>query len=157
MNLYNFSAIDIDGNKREMSEFKDKVLLIVNTASKCGLVGQLKGLENLYQKYKDQGFEVLGFPCGQFAGQELESDEEIADFCQLNYGVSFTMFSKIKVNGKDAHPIYKFLKDQESGMVIDAIKWNYTKFLIDRDGNVVDRFSPKTEPKELESHIESLL
>lgn len=158
MTVYDFSAQDIQGNERALSEFKGKVVLIVNTASKCGLTPQYEGLEALYQEYKDKGVEVLGFPCNQFAQQEKGSDAEIAGFCLKNYGVSFPMFSKIDVNGETAHPLYKFLKQEAKGILgTQKIKWNFTKFLIDQNGKVVKRFAPTVKPKAIKADINALL
>lgn len=157
MNFYHFEAIDIDGKNISMSEYKDKVVVIVNTASKCGLTPQYRDLEELYKKYKDEGFEILGFPCNQFAGQEPGDENEIQNFCELNYGVSFKMFSKVKVNGEDAHPLWKFLKENQGGLINSSIKWNFTKFLIDRQGNVIERYAPKDNPKKMEEKIKELL
>lgn len=157
MNFYHFEAIDIDGKNISMSEYKDKVVVIVNTASKCGLTPQYRDLEELYKKYKDEGFEILGFPCNQFAGQEPGDENEIQNFCELNYGVSFKMFSKVKVNGEDAHPLWKFLKESQGGLINSSIKWNFTKFLIDRQGNVIERYAPKDNPKKMEEKIKELL
>lgn len=157
MNFYNFSANDMSGKEINMKEYKEKVVLIVNTASKCGFTPQFEELENLYKKYKDQGFEILGFPCNQFKNQDPNNNEQINNFCKLNYGVTFKMFEKIDVNGDSAHPIYKFLKNEKSGIWGKKIKWNFTKFLIDREGNVVDRFSPTTKPSNMKKYIEKLL
>lgn len=140
-----------------MKDLKGKVLLIVNTASKCGLTPQLTELEEIYKEYKDRGFEVLGFPCNQFANQDPASNKEISNFCLINYGVTFKMFEKINVNGEKAHPIYKFLKSNSKGILTNDIKWNFTKFLIDKDGNVVERFSPTTKPSKIKNNIEKLL
>ena len=140
-----------------MEDYKGKVLLIVNTASKCGLTPQLKELEEIYKDYKDKGFEILGFPCNQFANQDPASNKEISEFCLRNYGVSFTMFEKIDVNGENAHPIYKFLKSNAKGILGSEIKWNFTKFLMDKEGNVVDRFAPTTNPKKIRKDVEKLL
>jgi glutathione peroxidase len=155
--FYDFKATSIDGEEIQMSDYKDKVVLVVNTASKCGFTPQYEGLEELHQKYGDEGLVVLGFPCNQFGKQEPGTEEDIASFCQLNYGVTFQMFSKIDVNGEDAHPIYKFLKDEKSGTFGSKIKWNFTKFLIDKEGNVVDRFGSSTKPKAIEKDIVALL
>jgi len=132
-------------------------LLIVNTASKCGFTPQYKGLQNLYEKYRDRGFEVLGFPCDQFKHQEPGSDEEIKSFCEINYGVTFPLFRKIEVNGEGAHPLFAYLKSQGPGFLTEAIKWNFTKFLVDRQGRVVKRYAPQTEPESLEKDIEKSL
>ena len=157
MNFYHLEAKKMNGQMVRMDEYQGKVVLIVNTASKCGLTPQFKELEALYQDCKPQGFEVLGFPCNQFAKQDSGSNKEIHEFCQLNYGVSFTMFEKIDVNGESAHPIYKYLKNNAKGMLNNEIKWNFTKFLIDSEGNVVDRFAPTTNPKKIRKDIEKLL
>ncbi len=157
MAIYNFKAKDIMGQKVELKEYKGKVLMIVNTASECGLTPQFAGLEELYQEYKEQGFEILGFPCNQFANQDSGTNEEIKEFCQLNYGVSFKMFEKIKVNGSEAHPLFKYLKKETSSFLGGVIKWNFTKFLIDREGNVVNRYAPTTEPAKTKADIEKLL
>jgi glutathione peroxidase len=160
-NVYEFSALAIDGHEVPLAQYKGKVLAIVNTASKCGFTPQYAGLEALYQRYKDRGLVVLGFPCNQFGAQEPGTEEEIAQFCELNYGVSFPIFAKIDVNGPDAHPLYKFLRKQKSGILgavgLDSIKWNFTKFLVDRDGNVVSRLAPALSPAEMDPEIEKLL
>lgn len=140
-----------------MSEYKGKVVLIVNTASKCGFTKQYEGLEELYEKYKDQGFVILGFPCNQFGAQEPGGNAEIKNFCTSTFCVTFPMMSKIDVNGDDADPLYKFLKKEKGGILGDDIKWNFTKFLIDREGNVVDRFASQKTPKALEKEVEKLL
>jgi len=157
MGFYDFNATAIDGREIPMEEYKGKVVLVVNTASKCGLTPQFKELEELYQKYKNEGFEILGFPCNQFANQESGSNEEIQEFCQINYGVTFTMFEKIEVNGENAHPLYKYLKDEKSSLLGKEIKWNFAKFLIDREGNVYKRYSPTTVPIKLDKEIAKLL
>ncbi len=157
MNFYDFTAKKINGTEISMSDYKGKVLLIVNTASKCGLTPQLKELEEMYKDYKDKGFEILGFPCNQFANQDPASNKEISEFCLRNYGVSFTMFEKIDVNGENAHLIYKFLKSNAKGILGSEIKWNFTKFLIDKEGNIVDRFAPITKPGKIRKDIEKLL
>lgn len=157
MKFYDFEAIDLDGNNVKMEDYKNKVVIVVNTASKCGLSPQFKDLEDLYLKYKDKGLDILGFPCNQFAGQEPGDSKDIQSFCELNYGVTFKMFSKIKVNGEDAHPLWKFLKEEQGGLLSSAIKWNFTKFLIDRNGNVVSRYAPKDNPKIMEDEIVTLL
>ncbi|HBI93218.1 MAG TPA: glutathione peroxidase [Terrisporobacter glycolicus] len=157
MEFYNFKANKMNGQEVSMSDYKGKVVLVVNTASKCGLTPQFEGLEALYKEYKDQGLEILGFPCNQFANQEKGSNEEIHEFCQLNYGVSFTMFEKIDVNGKNAHPLYKYLKNEAKGLLSKEIKWNFTKFLIDSEGNIVKRYAPTVEPLKIKDDIENLL
>ncbi|MGE4287944.1 MAG: glutathione peroxidase [Salinivirgaceae bacterium] len=154
MEFYNFSALPLHGKQEiKMETYKGKVVLVVNTASKCGLTPQYKGLEELYKKYKDQGLVILGFPCNQFANQEPGSEASIAGGCLIDYGVTFPMFSKINVNGADAHPIYKYLKKELTGVFGGAIKWNFTKFLIDRNGKPVTRFSPYTKPADIEKYI----
>ena len=158
MSVYDFSALDIQGKERNLAEFKGKVLLIVNTASKCGLTPQYEGLEALYKSHQPQGLEILGFPCNQFAQQEKGSDSEIAGFCLKNYGVSFPMFSKIDVNGEQAHPLYKYLKKEAKGILgTQKIKWNFTKFLVDQNGKVVRRYAPTVKPQAIEGDIKSLL
>lgn len=140
-----------------LNEYEGKLVLIVNTASKCGLTPQLAGLEALYEKYKDSGLVILGFPSNQFGNQEPGDEQSISEGCLINYGVSFPMFSKIEVNGKNAHPLYQFLKKEQKGILGSAIKWNFTKFLIDKKGRPVKRFSPTTEPKKLEKYVEAYL
>ena len=158
MSIYDFEVKDIDGNSISMSRYKGKVLLIVNVASECGFTPQYDGLETLYKEYKDKGFMVLGFPSNQFMHQEPASNEKIKVFCQGTYHITFDMFSKIDVNGDDASPLYKYLKKEQGGFLwIDSIKWNFTKFLIDRDGNVVDRYAPSTKPEDIKGDIEKLL
>ena len=158
MSIYQYQVNTLKGQKLSMEEYKGKVLLIVNTASKCGLTPQYKGLQELYDKFNDQSFEILGFPSNQFAEQEPGSNDEIAEFCQMNYGVSFPMFEKIKVNGDEAHPLFKHLKDSAPGILgSKAIKWNFTKFLIDQNGNIVKRYSPQTTPDKIEADIAKLL
>jgi glutathione peroxidase len=155
--IYDFSVNTIDGKEKSLADYKGKVLLVVNVASKCGFTPQYKGLEELYRKYKDAGFEVLAFPCNQFGGQEPGTNEEIASFCSTNYGVTFQLFDKIDVNGENAHPLYKFLKANAKGFINDDIKWNFTKFLVNQNGEVVDRFAPQTTPESIEKHIAELL
>lgn len=155
--FYDYKVKNISGEDVSMSEYKGKVLLIVNTASKCGFTKQYEGLEELYEKYKDQGFVILGFPCNQFGAQEPGGNEEIKNFCTSTFSVTFPMMSKIDVNGDDADPLYKFLKKEKGGILGDDIKWNFTKFLIDREGNVVDRFASQKTPKALEKEVEKLL
>lgn len=157
MEIYDISVKDINGENVSLEIYRGKVLLIVNTASKCGFTKQFDGLEELYEKYKDEGFEVLGFPCNQFKEQDPGSNSEIMNFCKLNFGVTFPMFEKIDVNGENESPLYSYLKEQKSGMFGSKIKWNFTKFLVDREGNVIKRFSPQTTPKSIEKDIEELL
>lgn len=156
--FYDVSAVDIEGNERSMAEFKDKVVVVVNTASRCGFTPQYKGLEALYQEYKDQGLVILGFPCNQFGKQEPGDEAEIAQFCELSYGVTFPMFAKVDVNGKNAHPLFELLKAEAPGLLgSEGIKWNFTKFLINRQGEVVKRFAPKDKPEEMQGAIKELL
>ena len=156
--IFNFSCKDVNGNEKNLSELKGKVTLVVNTASKCGFTPQYKGLEDLYQKYKDQGLEVLGFPCNQFGNQEPGSNNEIEEFCTTNYGVTFPMFSKVDVNGDSADPLFKFLTSNKKGLLGSSkIKWNFTKFLVDKDGNPVKRFAPTTTPEQISEDIEEIL
>jgi len=156
--VYTFSAPLLDGRMVSLDQFKGRVLLIVNTASKCGFTPQYKGLEQLHLQYKDRGFEVLGFPCNQFGQQEPGMPDEIGAFCERNYGVSFPIFAKIDVNGPGAHPLYQFLKERKRGIFgTRKIKWNFTKFLVDRGGKVVTRYAPSKDPEALTSDIEQLL
>ncbi|WP_217587328.1 glutathione peroxidase [Lentibacillus saliphilus] len=157
MNVHDFSVKQMDGTEKSLADYKGDVLLIVNTASKCGFTPQFEGLESLYHDYKDRGFVVLGFPCNQFAKQDPGSDQEIADFCQVNYGVSFPMFSKIDVKGDNADPLFKYLTNEAKGVLTKQVKWNFTKFLVDREGNVIDRYAPKTKPEQLKEDIEKVL
>lgn len=157
-NFYDYSARRIDGSEAKMSDYKDKVVLVVNTASKCGYTPQYEGLEKLYKTYADRGLVVLGFPCNQFGAQEPGNEAEITQFCSLTYDVTFPMYAKVDVNGASTHPIYQFLKSEKAGLLgTEGIKWNFTKFLIDRNGKVVDRFAPRTEPADLTKAIEALL
>jgi glutathione peroxidase len=157
MLIYDFNAISIDGEEITLNKFKGKVLLIVNTASKCGFTPQYKELEELYKKLGNEKFEILGFPCNQFGGQEPGTSEEIRNFCEINYGVTFPLFEKIDVNGKNAHPIYKYLRDKKSGIFGSAIKWNFTKFLVDSEGNIINRFAPNVTPAKIEDEIKKLI
>ena len=156
-NIYGFEMKNIKGEKVELSQYKGKVVLIVNTASKCGLTPQYEGLEALYQKYKDQGLVILGFPCNQFMGQEPGTAEEIENFCSTKYNISFPLFDKIKVNGDDADPLYKYLKETLPRDGKNDIKWNFEKFLVDKNGKPVERFLPTNKPATLEPSIEKLL
>lgn len=156
--LADFTPNLLDGTPKNLGEFSGQVAIIVNVASKCGLTPQYEGLEALYRQFKDKGLVILGFPCNQFAGQEPGSSEEIAEFCSLTYDVTFPIFERIDVNGDDADPLYKWLKKESPGILgIEAIKWNFTKFLIDRNGNVAGRYAPTTEPADLAPEIEKLL
>ena len=155
--LSDFTATRLDGTEESLAQYAGKVVLVVNTASKCGFTPQLEGLQKLYDSYADQGFVVLGFPSNQFGNQEPGSAEEIGEFCQLNYGVTFPMFAKIDVNGADAHPLYQWLTKAKGGVLNDAIKWNFTKFLIARDGTVLRRFGPPTKPESLADDVEAAL
>ena len=156
--IYDFEVRDIHGKAVPLSRYRDKVLLIVNTASKCGFTPQYKGLEALHRKYHAQGLVVLGFPCNQFGAQEPGSEDEIASFCEVNYGVTFPLFAKVDVNGEAAAPLYRYLKSAKPGLLgSEAIKWNFTKFLVDRKGNVVERYAPNTEPDALAADIHKLL
>ena len=156
--IYDIKVKTINGEETTLEPYKGKVLLIVNVASKCGYTPQYDGLEALYKKYKDEGLVVLGFPCNQFGSQEPGSEAEIQNFCRVNFGVTFPMYSKINVNGEETHPLYRYLKSKQPGILgTEAIKWNFTKFLVDKEGNVVERFGSSTKPKELEEKIEPLL
>lgn len=157
MSIYDFSVKDTKGNDISLEQYKGKVLLIVNTATACGFTPQYKELQDLYLKYKDKGFEILDFPCNQFGKQAPGSNEEIASFCEIKYKTTFRTFAKIDVNGKNADPLYVYLKQQEKGFLGEAIKWNFTKFLIDKEGNVVDRYAPITRPSKIEDQIAELL
>ena len=156
--VHDFSARDIDGNEQALSQYKGKALLIVNVASKCGFTKQYSGLEALQKQFHGKGFAVLGFPCDQFGHQEPGDEAEIKNFCTLTYDVTFPMFAKINVNGSAAHPLYEWLKKEKTGLLgIGAIKWNFTKFLVDRDGNVVKRYAPSDEPEAIGKDIAKLL
>jgi len=156
--IYDFKVKTIEGKETTLETYKGKVMLIVNVASKCGYTSQYEGLEALYKKYKEKGLVILGFPCNQFASQEPGSEAEIQNFCRVNFGVTFPMYAKIKVNGEQTHQLYRYLKSQQPGFLgTEAIKWNFTKFLIDKEGKVVDRFGSSTKPKSLEEVIEKLL
>ncbi|NDV46087.1 glutathione peroxidase [Paludibacter sp. 221] len=157
MKIYDYQVKDAKGNLVSMSDYQGKVLLIVNTATGCGFTPQYKGLQELYEKYKNKGFEILDFPCNQFGHQAPDTNDEIQNFCELKYKTTFKLFSKIEVNGKNEEPLYTYLKSQKGGFFNRNIKWNFTKFLVDKDGKVVERFSPATKPEKLESKIQSLL
>lgn len=156
--IYDFSAVDIDGNERSLAEFRGKALLVVNVASKCGFTPQYKGLEELQKAWHERGFEVLGFPCDQFGHQEPGNEAEIRDFCSLTYDVSFPMFSKVEVNGDRAHPLYRWLKAEKKGVLgTEGIKWNFTKFLVDREGQVVERYAPTDTPEKIGKDLPKVL
>ena len=158
VDIYNIDLRDSANNNLNMSEFAGKTLLIVNVASKCGLTPQYEGLQKLYDDFKDRNFVILGFPCNQFGGQEPGTDQEIGEFCDINYSVTFPIFSKIKVNGPEAHPLFKLLKNDKPGIFrTQSIKWNFTKFLINKNGKIVERFSPRVEPKYIRKEIEKIL
>lgn len=157
MTVYNYKVQTITGEDKSMADFQGKALLIVNTASKCGFTPQYEGLQKLYDKYNKDGLEILGFPSNQFMNQEPGSDDDIQEFCEMNYGVNFPMFSKVDVNGKSAHPLFRYLTKEAPGMVTDQVKWNFTKFLVNKEGKVIKRFAPKTEPKDIEEAIKELL
>ena len=156
--IYDFVVHTIDGKEISLSKYENKVLLIVNVASKCGFTKQYAGLEKIYQKYKDKDFVILGFPCNQFGGQEPGTADEIKSFCALNFGVTFPMFEKINVNGKNTHPLYAYLKSEAKGIMgTETIKWNFTKFLVNKDGSVIARFASKDTPESIEEEIVKLL
>jgi glutathione peroxidase len=155
--VYDYNVKMTNGEEKSLEDYKGKPLIIVNTASKCGLTPQFKGLQELYENYKDQGLEILGFPCDQFNNQEFDNIDETTQFCQLNYGVSFPMFSKVDVNGENADPLFTFLKEQKKGLLSKNIKWNFTKFLVDQNGQVVERYAPTTEPAKIKNDLEKLL
>ncbi|MCM2533208.1 glutathione peroxidase [Neobacillus pocheonensis] len=158
MSIYQFRVNTIDGQEISLKQFEGKVLLIVNTASKCGLTPQYNELQGLYETFKDKGLVVLGFPCNQFMNQEPGNEKDIQSFCELNYGVTFPMFAKVDVNGVHAHPLFVYLKKQTPGILgFNTVKWNFTKFLVDSKGNVVQRYSPTTKPLEIVKDIEALL
>jgi glutathione peroxidase len=158
MSVYQYKANTIKGNDVSLQEYEGKVMLIVNTASECGFTPQFTELQELYQKYQNEGFTVLGFPCNQFGGQEPGNNEQIAEFCSLNFGVTFPMFGKVDVNGEEAHPLFTYLSNEAPGIMgSKTIKWNFTKFLVDKKGQVVDRYAPNTSPSKLVKDIENLL
>ena len=156
--IYDFKVKDIHGKTVDLDRYRGKVMLVVNTASQCGFTPQYKGLESVYEKLHGKGLEILGFPCNQFGGQEPGDEKEIAQFCELNFGVTFPMFAKVDVNGDNAAPLFKFLKAEKPGLLgSEAIKWNFTKFLVDREGNVVKRYAPNDTPESIAKDIEKLL
>jgi glutathione peroxidase len=155
--IYDFKVAKSNGEETTLADYKNQVLLIVNTASKCGFTPQFEELQGLYEEYREKGLAVLGFPSDQFMNQEFDDQEEIIEFCQMNYGVSFPMFKKTDVKGKDAHPLFKFLTKEKKGVLLSDIKWNFTKFLVDRNGEVYERYSPQTSPRKIESDIQKLL
>jgi glutathione peroxidase len=156
--IYNFEAVTIKGKPVSLGDYRGQVLLIVNTASKCGFTPQFDGLEKMYEKFRDRGFAILGFPCNQFGGQDPGENGQIEEFCQMNYGVSFPMFAKIEVNGPGTHPLFQHLKKAAPGVLgSENIKWNFTKFLVNRQGEVVDRFAPVTTPQKIEEAVVALL
>jgi|SRR5690625_231319 len=157
MTVYNYSAPLISGEDKPLSDYEDQVMLIVNTATQCGFTPQLKGLEKLHETYKDKGFTVLGFPCNQFGNQEPGTNEEVAETCRLEYGVDFPLFAKVNVKGEQAHPLFKYLTEEAKGMITEDIKWNFTKFLVDREGHVVKRYAPMTKPEKISQDIEKML
>ncbi|AIQ67379.1 glutathione peroxidase [Paenibacillus graminis] len=158
MSIYDYEANTLRGQEESLSKYKGKVLLVVNTASKCGFTPQYKGLQEVYDKFKDRGFEVLGFPSNQFAGQEPGESEDIAEFCEINYGVTFPMYEKIDVKGDGAHPLFKYLSKEAPGVLgSKSVKWNFTKFLVDQEGHVLKRFAPQTTPDQIEADIAKLL
>ncbi len=157
MNIYDFKVKDAKGTEVALSDYKGKVLLIVNTATSCGFTPQYEGLQKLYEKYREQGFEILDFPCNQFGNQASGSEDSIVSFCQLRYGVTFRQFAKIEVNGENENPLYTYLKSQKGGIMGNKIKWNFTKFLVDKEGNVVERYASTVEPEKIESRIKELL
>ena len=157
MKFYDFSATHMDGDLIKMSKYKGDVVLVVNTATKCGLAPQFDELEELHQKYGTKGLSILGFPCNQFANQESGSNDQIQNICKLNFGVTFSLFEKVDVNGEKAHPLYKFLRREAKGLFSDKIKWNFTKFLIDKQGNVIRRYAPTVKPSAIEKDIVKLM
>ena len=157
MNIYDYKVKDMSNNEVSLSDYKDKVLLIVNTATGCGFTPQYAGLEAMYKKYKDKGFEILDFPCNQFLGQAPGTAEQIHTFCTSKYNISFKQFAKIEVNGKNEEPLYTYLKEQQKGLGGSKIKWNFTKFLVARDGKIVKRFGPATTPEKIDKEVEKLI
>lgn len=157
MKFYDLEAKLLNGQTKSMADYSGKTVMVVNTASKCGLTPQYEGLENLYQKYKDDGLVILGFPCNQFGKQEPGDANDIEEFCQVNYGVSFPIFEKIEVNGRNTHPVFKYLKSKLGGLLGSSIKWNFTKFVVDKNGKPVKRFAPTTKPEAMEDYVKKML
>lgn len=157
MKFYDLEAKLLNGQSKSMADYSGKTVMVVNTASKCGLTPQYEGLENLYQKYKGDGLVILGFPCNQFGNQEPGDANDIKEFCQVNYGVSFPIFEKIEVNGRNTHPVFKYLKSKLGGLLGSSIKWNFTKFVVDKNGKPVKRFAPTTKPEAMEDYIKKML
>lgn len=157
MKFYDLEAKLLNGQTKSMADYAGKTVMVVNTASKCGLTPQYEGLENLYQKYKEDGLVILGFPCNQFGNQEPGDANDIEEFCQVNYGVSFPIFEKIEVNGRNTHPVFKYLKSKLGGLLGSSIKWNFTKFVVDKYGKPVKRFAPTTKPEAMEDYIKKML
>lgn len=157
VSIYSFSANRLDGSLVSLETYKDQVCLIVNTASKCGFTPQYQELQELYEQYQEQGFTILAFPCNQFGGQEPGASDDIQQFCEINYGVSFPLFEKVDVKGENAHPLFQYLVKESPGVLFNDIKWNFTKFLINPNGKVVDRYAPMTKPNKIASDIEKLL
>ncbi|MFK3939876.1 glutathione peroxidase [Alkalihalobacillus sp. NPDC078783] len=157
MSVYDYTVKSSKGEEIPLSKYEGKALLIVNTATKCGFAPQFDGLEKLHQEYADQGFEVLGFPCNQFMNQEPVEDDEMENVCKVNFGVSFPLFAKVDVNGSDAHPLYQYLKKEKKGTIGSEVKWNFTKFLVNQHGEVIERFAPTTKPEKIEPEIKKLL
>lgn len=157
MRIYDIEVKDIEGKRVKLQKYESKVMLIVNVASRCGYTNQYEGLQRLHEKYAKDGLSILAFPCNQFLSQEPGTEEEIKNFCTMNFGVTFDIFSKIDVNGENTHPLYRYLKESAGGFMVDTIKWNFTKFLVDRDGKVIKRYAPSTKPQEIEGDIEKLL
>lgn len=155
--VYDFTVKMTNGEEKSLKDYEGKPLIIVNTASKCGFTPQFQGLQELYETYKDRGLEILGFPCDQFNNQEFENIEETTQFCQLNYGVTFPMLAKVDVNGDNADPLFTYLKEQKKGILSKNIKWNFTKFLVDQNGQVIERYAPTTEPIKMKNDVEKLL
>ena len=157
MSIYDFTATNLDGTEASLADYKGKVLLVVNTATGCGFTPQYEGLQNLYDAYRSQGLEILDFPCNQFGHQAPGTEEEIVSFCKGRFGVTFRQFAKINVNGEDESPLYAYLKSQKGGVLGSNIKWNFTKFIVDRDGHVVERYAPTVTPESIENRIKELL